>query len=149
MSYKIYYNSKLAKALTFLKGFSTMMFFGSVITEEESLNFWEKRHEECHVYQYRDCKILGAYVFLILLFSLLFSGVESPWLLLLILLPWVFYYVLYGVEFLFRWIFYGFNTNKAYENISFEKQARQYEKDVDSNYSSFSFWFGNGKRRKV
>lgn len=33
---KIYYKSKLAKILTFLDGFTTMMFFGVVITERKS-----------------------------------------------------------------------------------------------------------------
>ena len=35
---KVYYNSKLAKLLTFMEGFSTMMFFGIVLTERSKLS---------------------------------------------------------------------------------------------------------------
>ena len=35
---KIYYKSKLAKILTFLADFTTMMFFGVVITERKKLS---------------------------------------------------------------------------------------------------------------
>lgn len=48
--YKVFYNSRLAKVLTFIKGFSTMMLFGFVITEKESLHPSELKHEEAHVY---------------------------------------------------------------------------------------------------
>lgn len=56
---KIYYNSGLAKVLTFLNGFATMMLFGFVITEHSSLNGRSIKHEWCHVQQYKDCVGLG------------------------------------------------------------------------------------------
>lgn len=143
MDYKIYYNSKLAKVLTFIKDFSTMMFFGVVITEKDTLSVKSKRHEECHVYQYRDCRLLGFYVFLLLLFLLLFLGVESFWLITLAIIPLVLFYVLYGIEFLLRWIFNGFDRDKAYLDISFEKHARWYASKYENKYTSFRFWCKN------
>lgn len=43
----------------------------------------------------------------------------------------VFFYVWYGVEYLFRWMIYG-NRYKAYRNISFEREA--YTHENDKNY---------------
>ncbi|WP_417886458.1 hypothetical protein [Zunongwangia sp.] len=52
----------------------------------------------------------------------------------------VFFYILYAVEFLFRWINYK-NAMKAYENISFEVEAYSNEKDEDylKHRKTFSF----------
>lgn len=43
----------------------------------------------------------------------------------------VFFYLWYGLEFLFRWFQYK-NRHKAYRNISFEREAYQFE--VDAGY---------------
>ncbi len=43
----------------------------------------------------------------------------------------IFFYVWYGLEFLFRFLQYK-NRHKAYRNISFEREAYHYESD--SNY---------------
>ena len=56
---KIYYKSKLAKILTFLDGFTTMMFFGVVITEREKLSGRTMSHEGAHIKQYWDIVQLG------------------------------------------------------------------------------------------
>lgn len=42
----------------------------------------------------------------------------------------VFFYLWYGIEFLFRWIQYR-NRHKAYRNISFEREAYQNETNFD------------------
>ena len=53
----------------------------------------------------------------------------------LLILP---FYVWYGVEFLIKWVWYK-DKNKAYRNISFEREA--YENEKDLNYlKSRSFW---------
>ncbi|WP_445455427.1 hypothetical protein [Flavobacterium sp. HNIBRBA15423] len=50
----------------------------------------------------------------------------------------VLFFVLYVIEFLFRFFKYG-DWNKAYRNISFEKEAYSNEKDL--NYlKKRSFW---------
>jgi hypothetical protein len=53
----------------------------------------------------------------------------------LLVLP---FYVWYGLEFLFRWIQTG-DKNKAYHNISFEREAYANEKDL-GYLKSRSFW---------
>lgn len=42
----------------------------------------------------------------------------------------IFFYLWYGIEFLFRWAQYK-NRNTAYRNISFEREAYHYESDFD------------------
>ena len=50
---KIYYNSKIAKATTFLADFVTIMLFGAVFTEVKELSEKTKYHEASHVEQYQ------------------------------------------------------------------------------------------------
>ena len=53
----------------------------------------------------------------------------------LLILP---FFVWYGIEFLIKWFIYR-DKNKAYRNISFEKEA--YENEKDLNYlKQRSFW---------
>ena len=48
------------------------------------------------------------------------------------------FFIWYGIEFLIRLLIYG-NKNKAYKNISFEREA--YAKEKDLNYlKQRSFW---------
>lgn len=53
----------------------------------------------------------------------------------------VFFYLWYGVEFLCRWVQYR-SKDKAYRNISFEREAYQNEKDPGylKRRSFWSFW---------
>lgn len=67
-SMKIYYKSKLAKILTFLDGFTTMMFFGVVITEREKLSGRTMSHEGAHIKQYWDIVQLGFVISVIISF---------------------------------------------------------------------------------
>ncbi|MEZ4858335.1 MAG: hypothetical protein R2781_05950 [Flavobacteriaceae bacterium] len=50
----------------------------------------------------------------------------------------VFFYLWYGIEFLLRLLQYK-NRNKAYRNISFEREAYQNEKDL-KYLKKRSFW---------
>lgn len=53
-------------------------------------------------------------------------------------LLWVFFFLMYGLEFLIRWIMYR-NVFKAYLNISFEKEA--YANEDNLNYlKDRKFW---------
>lgn len=145
MSYKIYYNSKLAKVLTFIKGFSTMMFFGTIITEESSLTEKQITHEGTHVRQYWDCFAVGMALGIVLMFVLFAFDVTSWWILLLLLIPLLLYYTIYGVEYLY-WLLRGYNYDEAYNKIGFERQAywiaETWNKPcADKNeYTSFGWW---------
>lgn len=142
---KVYYNSRLAKLLTFMEGFSTMMLFGAVVTEKDALSVKSLKHEETHSKQYTDCFGLGLGIGIILMFILFAFEIQSWWMLLLIAIPVFLYYVLYGVEYL-CWRLRGFNRNDAYMNIGFERQAR-YIADTwnlpceqQRQYVSFRWW---------
>ncbi|MDC8001149.1 hypothetical protein POV26_08875 [Aequorivita todarodis] len=52
----------------------------------------------------------------------------------------IFFYVWYGIEFLFRWIQFG-NRHKAYRNISFEREAYHHESDFSYLKSRSIFGF--------
>lgn len=45
---KIYYNSKIAKLFTFIDGYKTIMLFGAVFTERDSISLRTEYHEEAH-----------------------------------------------------------------------------------------------------
>lgn len=84
---KIYYNSRLAKILTFLPNFSTMMFFGCVITESKWLSKKTIVHEGCHALQYRDVTKVGVPLSVILFFVTV-SYIDIAW--------WMLLYTLIG-----------------------------------------------------
>lgn len=142
---KVYYNSKLAKFLTFMKGFSTMMFFGAVITEKSKLSGKTLKHEKTHIHQYQDCMGLGFAIGIVAMFTLFAFEIQSWWMLLLVLIPFLFYYVIYGVECLF-WRIRGFNKTDAYRKIGFERQARWIADTWNlpyihqHHYTSFGWW---------
>ena len=43
----------------------------------------------------------------------------------------IFFLIWYGLEYVIRWICYGFNHNKAYENVSFEREAYNNQANMD------------------
>ena len=45
---------------------------------------------------------------------------------------WIFFFLWYCLEYVIRWICYGFDNKKAYNNISFEQEA--YLNETDFNY---------------
>ncbi|XOL40165.1 hypothetical protein KCTC32420_00531 [Aequorivita nionensis] len=53
----------------------------------------------------------------------------------------VFFYLWYGIEFLFRWLQLG-NRHKAYRNISFEREAYYFENDLKylKNRRAYTFF---------
>ena len=141
---KIYYNSGLAKVLTFLNGFATMMLFGFVITEHSSLNGRCIKHEWCHVQQYKDCVGLGLGIGILVTFILFAFEIQSWWILLLILVPFTLYYIIYLVEWLYWIIKEG--VDKAYRKVGFERQAYWIQETWDKpcslqrQYETFGWW---------
>ena len=57
-------------------------------------------------------------------------------------LLYVFFYIIYLIEWLFKLIYYGFNNKKAYRTISFEKEAYAHQEDMDylNKRCSFAQW---------
>ena len=43
----------------------------------------------------------------------------------------IFFLIWYSLEYVIRWICYGFNHSKAYKNISFEREAYKNQSNLD------------------
>jgi len=145
---KIYYNSKLAKILTFLPHFSTMMFFGCVITEGKWLSKKTIAHEGCHALQYRDVTRIGLPLSVIIFFVTLAFMEIDWWMLSYILVGPLLYYIIYLVEWLV--LLFVMGPHGAYRNIGFERQARwvasTYNKpENEKNKYKFLGWWGKMK----
>lgn len=141
---KVFYNSKLAKLFTFMKGFKTIMLFGAVFTEHAMIDTRTKYHEQTHVTQYETMFFSGLVISIISMFTMFAFNIVSAWMFLLLLIPLLLYYAWYGVEYLIKLVKYK-DSNIAYRNISFEKEARQlqdeYLKLCKNRRSSSSFSF--------
>lgn len=137
---KIFYNSTLAKWLTPVKDVATIMLFGAVFTEAESLPYRSRRHEHTHVLQYKDFLMLGLFIDIVAAFILFACNIVSWWMLLLLLIPLLLFYVVYGVEYLWKLHIYGKDT---YQNVSFEREA--YAKMDDPCYNGVRVSFSNFK----
>lgn len=138
----IVYNSKLAKLLTFISGFKTIMFMGIILTEKDSLTKKEIKHEDTHCKQYADCFVLGLGISIITMFVLFMFNICNLKLLWLMILPISLFYVLYGIEVLIKIIKYK-NLKETYRNISFEVQARNiadtWDKPCEEQNHYYSF----------
>lgn len=141
---KVYYNSKIAKLVTFMANFATVMLFGAVFTEHKELTKTSLAHEAVHVTQYQTMFMLGLSIAFGGFFACLGFDVYGWWMLSLILIPILLYYVYYGIEFLIRLIIYR-DRDKAYRMIAFEQEAYdlQYEylKPCQERRSAYSFSF--------
>ncbi|MDL2309855.1 hypothetical protein LJC39_01890 [Parabacteroides sp. OttesenSCG-928-B22] len=137
---KIYYKSKIAKWLTFIEGFGTIMLFGAVFTEKESLPERVIEHEKVHDGQYSDCFGIG------LILMSFFIGIVgwSWWLLAALPIPIFLFYVIYLVECLIslvvnfvRYLYAKYSRSvmivdwydKPYRNSAFEQQAKALENE--------------------
>lgn len=142
---KVFYNSKIAKLVTFLAGFATIMLFGAVFTEYNSLSEKTKHHEAIHVIQYQTCFMLGLSIAFGIFFACLGSNHYGWWMLSLFLIPLFLYYIWYLIEYLVRLIIYKGNSDKAYRMIAFEQEAYdlelEYMKPCPDRRSAYSFSF--------
>lgn len=107
-----------------MPGDTTFMLFGLVVTTKEKLDDQERIKQDTHVAQYQDCIGLGFMVSIILAFSLFALDVNSAWLWILAIYPFLLYYIIYGLE----WSWFRFVkkqvSSQAKRNIGFERQAR-------------------------
>lgn len=142
---KVYYDSKLARLLTFMGSFDTMMLFGTIVTEAGRLDGRVLKHEETHVRQYWDCFNTGCIIAIAALFACLAAGAVSWWLLAWLAVPLLLYYALYGAEYAW-WRLRGCNREDAYMKTGFERQAYWVEQTWDlpeeaqNQYKRFGWW---------
>lgn len=143
---KIYFNSKIAKYITWMPGFKTIMLFGAVFTELPTLSAKTRIHESTHVAQYQDCIGLGFISSIILAFGLFALGVNSPWMWILAIYPFFLFYIIYGAEWVWNRVVKKQSSRDAYLSIGFEKQARwcadTWDKPCEEQnfYQSFGWW---------
>lgn len=141
---KIYYNSKIAKLVTFLANFATIMLFGAVFTEYSELSERTKNHEAVHVEQYQTLFMTGLALAIGVMFACFGFDCYSWWMLSLALIPVYLYYAWYGIEYLIRLIVYR-DSDKAYRMIAFEQEAYdlqdEYRKPCNERRTASSFSF--------
>lgn len=123
MRIKVFYENWLAKAILF-KNYGTMMFFGFIITKHASLPIETQREERIHQLQFKECMEIATIP------AVFLSLYVSWWWMLLIPL---FYYILYGVEWLISLVYHLFTderigggkvNNNAYRASAFEMEAK-------------------------
>lgn len=141
---KVFYNSKIAKVFTFLADFATIMLFGAVFTEHDSLSDRCQHHEAVHVVQYQTCFMTGLVIAFCIFFACLGFDHYGWWMLSLLTIPVFLYYVWYLIEYLVRLIMYR-DSGKAYRMIAFEQEAYdleyEYLKPCPERRSAYSFSF--------
>lgn len=130
---KIVYNNIIP-----FEGYLAMCVFPFIFVRKDARNLTVKdiNHEKIHGMQQIETHIVA----LILAVLLAAVGLFSWW--------WVFvsplvYFALYGLEYIIRWICYGFDTREAYRNISFEQEAYMNENDL--TYIKYRHLFASWK----
>ena len=103
---KIYYKSKIAKLFTFIDGYKTIMLFGAVFTERDSISLRAEYHEEAHCNQYHTMFCFGMFISLLTIGLCLLFGNAGWWMLWLSLIPIFLYYTWYLIEYLIRLCIY-------------------------------------------
>lgn len=143
---KIFYKSKIAKLFTFMQGFSTIMLFGAVFTEKNTLTAKTIVHENVHCKQYFDMVGIGFGLSIAVFFLTAAFGLTGYWMLYTLpVLPFLLYYIIYGAEYaIYRTK--GYNSIEAYSNIGFEYQARYIADkhnlpcEEQPEYITFGWW---------
>lgn len=137
-------SSKLANIIL-MKGFSTIMLFGFILTKHDNPPMQVIEHEKVHQCQYETMAMVGGFIMLITMFVMFYFNIVTWWMLLLLTIPFLIYYLYYLIEYLILLIKYR-NSDKAYRNIAFEKEAYdlqgEYRKPCPLRRQASSFsWF--------
>ena len=138
-------NSKLAEKIL-PNGFNSIMLFGTVFSKLPKLTDKQRLHENTHVAQWQDCVALGFVIAIISLCTLLSFDIAEYWMYIFCPLPFVLFYILYGLEFMYNRYIKKQSSIKAYLNISFEKHARHCAAtwnepcERQNFYQSFDWW---------
>jgi len=80
-----------------------------------------KRHEDTHWHQQIEVYIVGLILSTITQIILLFQGIFAWWFIPFVMCPFLFYYVVYLLEWFVRLFI---NGRRAYVMLSFEREAR-------------------------
>lgn len=106
------------------QGYRAIFLFGILFVKGDAkINEVTMNHESVHSKQYVETGISS----LLLLFPLVFNGLWWLWLLISVFA----FYILYVTEWLIKCPMYKFDMNKAYKNISFEREAYGNEKNLN------------------
>lgn len=104
-------------------GYRAVSIWPFIFSREKSMKPNVVNHEKTHLRQQFEVLVVSFCVILCLI-------VACRWSLWWVLTSFLVFYVIYGVEYLVRWILYR-DTDEAYENISFEQEATMHEKEAD------------------
>lgn len=118
----IHYNSKLARLLTCLTDTNTIMFFGFILTEAGSLDIRTLAHERTHRLQWIFTGVKATAFCVITVAVLGLLGCAGWWMLSFLAVPFLAWYLLYILEWLFR-LCQCWDMQRAYEAISYEREA--------------------------
>ena len=102
----------------------TLAPFGIYIKEDKLWTPRRIRHEVIHWKQQMEMLMLGILLTIPTITGLGIAGIHSWWTLMLFLFPFLLFYIWYLLEWLIKLPFYG---KKAYENISFEREAYAFD----------------------
>lgn len=120
---KSHYQSRVFKVLP--SRFTGIMLFGACFFRNnmESVTATvQEEHEQIHAAQYINWTIIGLVLLLLIAAVVGLSNGPLHWLLWAIPVPFLLYYIIYGVEFLVNRFRYK-SMQAAYKNITFEKEA--------------------------
>lgn len=123
---KIRYNSFIARNFLW-KDYNTITLAAWVCTKcmsKEEMPQSTRNHECTHARQWVECMLASGVIIWALV---LFANISAWW----FVLSFLMFYILYVLEYLIKLILYR-NFSKAYENISFEREA--YACEHDNNY---------------
>ena len=106
------------------KGYKAMCVYPFLfVRKTANITDTDINHEKIHGEQQKEVLV----VFALLLVLAVVLGLLPWW---LILVSPLVYFAMYGLEYVVRWICYGFDTCEAYRNISFEQEAYLNENDL-------------------
>ena len=118
----LHYNSPLARFLTCLTDADTIMFFGFILTEADKLSMKTLAHERTHRIQWILTGLKSAAFCAITAVVLGLLGCAGLWMLSFLAVPFLAWYLLYILEWLFR-LCQCRDMQRAYEAISYEREA--------------------------
>ena len=121
-NYATFYSNPLARLLTCLTDTDTIMLFGFILTEADKLSMKTLAHERTHRIQWIFTGLKSATFCIITVVVLGLLGCAGWWMLSFLAVPFLAWYLLYILEWLFRLCQYR-DMQRAYEAISWEKQA--------------------------
>ena len=108
----------------------TLCPFGIYMKERYLTNLFTINHEKIHWQQQLEMIIIGAIISLIAGIILLSLGILSWWLLLLLVFPFLFFYLWYLTEWIIR---IPINGRAAYRSLSMEREGWANRENLDYN----------------